>query len=76
MPSVPGKGNGGRRAGAGPKIKTATIRAGNPVMISQLLADGSYGHIGKGVVTIDRDGSSRIVRVALDDGSTIQIMVF
>lgn len=62
--------------GAGRPPQSATIRVGTPLMISQVEPDGSYGHIGKGVAEITRSGVSRIVRVLLEDGSTLVITVF
>jgi len=62
--------------GAGRPPQSATIKAGNPVMASLTLPDGGYGHLGKGVAEIARSGTSRVIRVPLEDGSTLVLMVF
>lgn len=61
--------------GAGRPPNSATIRAGNPVMISRTFPDG-IEHIGTGTVSITRSGNDRIVRIALEDGSTLILTVF
>lgn len=74
MSGAKGK-SGGEREGAGRPPNSATIKAGNPVMVSRKFPDG-VEHIGTGTVSITRSGNDRIVRVALEDGSTLVITVF
>jgi hypothetical protein len=62
--------------GAGRPPQSATIKAGNPVMVAQTFPGGGFGHLGKGTAEITRAGSSRIVRVLIEDGSTLVITVF
>lgn len=61
--------------GAGRPITKATIKAGNPIRVARKSADG-YEHIGTGETAIERSGTDRIVRVEIEDGSTIIITVF
>lgn len=61
--------------GAGRPPQSATIKAGNPIHVSQSWPDGGFTHLGKGHATIERAGMSRIVCLILEDGSTIRIMV-
>lgn len=64
---------GGEKVARPPK--SATIKAGNPVMASRVFHDG-VEHIGTGTVSITRSGNDRIVKVALEDGSILIITVF
>lgn len=61
--------------GAGRPPSKATITAGNPIRVAVKGADG-YEHIGTGATTIERSGSDRVIRVALENGSTIIITVY
>lgn len=61
--------------GAGRPPNSATIKAGNPIMASRVFPDG-VEHIGTGTVSITRSGNDRIVKIALDDGSTLILTVF
>lgn len=61
--------------GAGRPITKAIIHEGSPIRVALKSADG-YEHLGTGVTSIERSGTDRIVRVALDDGSTIIITVY
>lgn len=61
--------------GAGRPPQSATIKAGNPVRVAHVFPSG-YEHLGTGAATIERSGTDRIVRVTLEDGSTIVITVF
>ncbi len=61
--------------GAGRPITKATIHGGNPIRVA-LKSSAGYEHIGTGITTIERSGSDRVVRVALEDGSTIIITVY
>lgn len=67
--------SGGARDGAGRPPASATIKAGSPIRVAVISADG-YEHIGTGVTAIERSGSDRVVRVALTDGSAIIITVY
>jgi hypothetical protein len=64
-----------RPAGPGRNPKTATIRAGNPVSATRVFAAG-VEHIGTGTATIERVSTERVVRIALEDGSTLVLTVF
>ena len=68
--------HGGARPGTGPKPKTATIKTDAPLRISQSWPTGDYADLGKGHALIERQGSSRIILVPQEDGSTIRIWVF
>lgn len=61
--------------GAGRPPQTATIRAGNPIMATRVYPDG-VERIGTGVATIERVSTERVVRVQLDDGSTLVLTIF
>lgn len=79
MPGTKGKSGGPRTPGPEKELgrppNSATIKAGNPVMASRVFHDG-VEHIGIGKVSITRSGSDRIVKVALEDGSTLVLTVF
>lgn len=59
----------------GRPITKATIQEGNPIRVALKSTDG-YEHIGTGATSIERSGTDRIVKVALEDGSTIIITVY
>lgn len=61
--------------GAGRPPKSATIREGTPIMISQVYPDG-MADLGRGKATIRRQGLSRIVVIPQEDGSEIRILIF
>lgn len=61
--------------GAGRPPKSATIREGAPLMISQIYPDGT-ANLGSGKATIRRQGQSRIVAIPQEDGSEIRILIF
>jgi hypothetical protein len=65
----------GDRYKGGRPITKATIQYGNPIRVA-LKSTAGYEHIGTGVTTIERSGTDRIVRVVLEDGSTIIITVY
>lgn len=64
-----------RAPGAGRPPKSATIREGAPLMISQVYPDG-MADLGRGKAEIRRQGQSRIVAIPQDDGSEIRILIF
>lgn len=64
-----------RPAGPGRNPQTATIRAGNPIMATRVYPDGTE-RVGTGVATIERVSTERVVRVQLDDGSTLVLTIF
>lgn len=66
---------GGRRAGAGRKVSRATVYAGDGVRIFQVSADGS-ADLGRGIVRIDRSGTTRRILITQDDGSEIRISLY
>jgi len=61
--------------GAGRPITKATIHEGNPIRVALKSAAG-YEHIGTGATSIERSGTDRVVRVTLEDGSSIIITVY
>lgn len=83
MPSVKGKGSGGRRnekaeengKQVGRPLASITIRQDTPVMISQVYPDG-IAPLGKGAAQVKRIGGNRVIVVPQEDGSEIRILVF
>lgn len=85
MTGRPGKGGRkGRSGGARPKVreddgrgrppKSYTIKAGSPLMISQVYPDG-YADLGRGQAEIRKVGTMRVIAVPQDDGSEIRIVI-
>ncbi len=70
--------HGGARPGAGAPPKSATIRVGAPLMISQVWRGPNgtdYADLGKGHARIERVGVSRVVVIPQEDGSEIRILI-
>lgn len=59
-----------------PAPKTVTIKAGGPISAGIAHQGGGYMHLGTGKAVIERSGTDRIVRVELEDGSTLVLTVF
>jgi hypothetical protein len=84
MPSVKGKGNGGRRneqaaengKQVGRPLSSVTIRQDTPLMISQVYPDG-MADLGRGKAQVRRvDGGGRMIVIPQADRSEIRILVF
>lgn len=84
MPSVRGKGNGGRRneraaengKAVGRPLSSVTIRQDTPLMISQVYPDG-VADLGRGKAQVKRTAAGgRMIVIPQSDGSEIRILVF
>ena len=74
--SNPASAENGRKATGGGRPPTrAVILAGDGVLVSQVYPGGGYVDLGRGKVTIEGRGRSRIVVVPQDDGSEIRILI-
>lgn len=56
-------------------LAPADAKEGAPLRIARTSGDG-YEPIGTGVAAITRSGTDRIVRVLLEDGSTLIITIY
>lgn len=61
------------KAGGRPAT-SVTLRTGDGVMMAHVYPDGAED-LGRGTVTIESVGRSRIVRIAQADGSEIRILI-
>jgi hypothetical protein len=67
MAGTPGR-SGGKRPGAGPKVKTRTLRTGQQLLCHEMTADNTPVGIGD-LVTVEIVSRTKII-LRHDDGST------